>query len=63
MARAQYGYGVAFAKRVAARIALDRGAWDEATATFDDATRTFEGIGAQFEARQTRDERNRVKAP
>ena len=63
MTRAQYGYGVAFAQRVAARIALDRGAWDEATATFDDASRTFERIGARFEARQTRDERDRVKAP
>jgi len=63
MTRAQYGYGVAFAQRVAARIALDRGAWDEATATFDDASRTFERIGARFEARRTRDERNRVKAP
>ena len=61
MTRAQYGYGVAFAQRVAARIALDRGAWDEATATFDDAARTFERIGARFEAQQTRDERDRVK--
>jgi DNA-binding winged helix-turn-helix (wHTH) protein/tetratricopeptide (TPR) repeat protein len=61
MTRAQYGYGVAFAQRVAARIALDRGAWDEAAATFDDASRTFERIGARFEAQQTRDERNRVK--
>ena len=63
MTRAQYGYGVAFAQRVAARIALDRGAWDEATATFDDAIGTFERIGARFEARQTRDERDRVKPP
>jgi len=47
---------------VAARIALDRGAWDEATVKFDDATRTFERIGARFEAQQTRDERDRVKA-
>ena len=60
MTRAQYWYGVAFAQRVAARIALDRGAWDEATATFDDATRTFERIGARFEAQQTRDERDRL---
>ena len=60
MTRAQYWYGVAFAQRVAARIALDRGAWDEATATFDDAARTFERIGARFEAQQTRDERGRL---
>ena len=63
MTRAQYGYGVAFAQRVAARIALDRGAWDEATAAFEVATGTFERIGARFEAQQTRDERDRVKAP
>ena len=61
MTRAQYRYGVAFAQRVAARIALDRGAWDQATATFDDAARTFERIGSRFEARQTRDERDRLK--
>ena len=60
MTRAQYWYGVAFAQRVAARIALDRGAWDEATATFDDAARTFERIGARFEAQQTCDERDRL---
>ena len=60
MTRAQYWYGVAFAQRVAARIALDRGARDEATATFDDAARTFERIGARFEAQQTRDERDRL---
>ena len=63
MTRAQYAYGVAFARRVAARIALDRGARDEAAATFDDATRTFERIGARFEAKQTRDERDRLKGP
>ena len=63
MTRAQYWYGVAFAQRVAARIWLDRGAWDGATAAFDDAARTFERIGARFEAQQTRDERDRVKAP
>ena len=45
---------------IAARIALDRGAWDEATATFDDAARTFERIGAWFEAQQTCDERDRL---
>jgi len=60
MTRAQYWYGVAFAQRVAARIALDRGAWDEATVTFDDAARTFERIGARFEAQQTADERDRL---
>jgi len=60
MTRAQYWYGVAFAQRVAARIALDRGARDEATATFDDAARTFERIGARFEEQQTYDERDRL---
>jgi hypothetical protein len=60
MTHAQYWYGVAFAQRVAARIALDRGAWDEATATFADAARTFERIGARFEAQQTCDERDRL---
>ncbi len=63
MTRAQYWYGVAFAQRVAARIALDRGARDEATAKFDDAARTFERIGARFEAQQTRDERDRLVTP
>ena len=62
MTRAQYWYGVAFAHRVAARIALDRGAPDEATATFDDAAQTFERIGARFEVQQTRDERDKFKA-
>ena len=56
MTRAHYWLGVAFAQRVAARIALDRGARDQATATFDDAVRTFERIGARFEAQQTGDE-------
>jgi tetratricopeptide (TPR) repeat protein len=60
MTRAQYWYGVAFAQRVAARIALDRGAWDEATARFDDAALTFERIGARFEVQQTCDERDRL---
>jgi tetratricopeptide (TPR) repeat protein len=60
MTRAQYWYGVAFAQRVAARIALDRGTLDEDTLTFDDATQTFERIGARFEAQQTRDERDRL---
>jgi DNA-binding winged helix-turn-helix (wHTH) protein/tetratricopeptide (TPR) repeat protein len=60
MIRAHYWYGVAFAQRIAARIALDRGAWDEATATFDDAAGTFERIGARFEAQQTCDERDRL---
>jgi tetratricopeptide (TPR) repeat protein len=60
MTRAHYWYGVAFAQRVAARIALDRGACDKATAAFDDAAGTFERIGAQFEAQQTRDERDRL---
>ena len=60
MTRAQYWYGVAFAQRVAARIALDRGARDEATATLDDAARTFERIGARFEAQHTYDERDRL---
>jgi DNA-binding winged helix-turn-helix (wHTH) protein/tetratricopeptide (TPR) repeat protein len=58
MTRTQYWYGVAFAQRVAARIAFDRGVWDQATATFDDAVRTFERIGARFEAQQTCDERD-----
>jgi tetratricopeptide (TPR) repeat protein len=61
MTRAQYWYGIAFAQRVAARITLDRGARDQAAATFDDAARTFERIGARFEAQQTRDERDRLK--
>ena len=60
MTRAQYWYGVGFAQRVAARIALDRGTCDAATPTFDDAARTFERIGARFEAQQTCDERDRL---
>jgi tetratricopeptide (TPR) repeat protein len=63
MTRARYWYGVAFAQRVAARIALVRGARDEATATFDDAAGTFERIGARFEAQQTCDERDRRPPP
>jgi tetratricopeptide (TPR) repeat protein len=58
MTRAHYWYGVAFAQRVAARIALDRGKLEEAADTFGDAVRTFEQIGAQFEARRTADERD-----
>ena len=60
MTRAQYWYGVAVAQRVAARIALDRGARDEATAIFDDAAQTFERIGARFEAQRTGNERDRM---
>ena len=48
MTRAQYWYGVAFAQRVAARIALDRGAPDEATATFDDAHRLATAVASRL---------------
>ncbi|MGH9969168.1 MAG: tetratricopeptide repeat protein [Pyrinomonadaceae bacterium] len=61
MTGAQYWYGVGFAQRVAARIALDRGARDEAATTFDEAARNFDRIDARFEAQQTRDERDRLK--
>jgi DNA-binding winged helix-turn-helix (wHTH) protein/tetratricopeptide (TPR) repeat protein len=54
--RAQYWYGVGFAERVRARIARDRGAAEEAAASFAAATRTFERIGAAFEAERTRKE-------
>lgn len=62
MTGAQNWYGVAFAQRVAARIALDRGARNEAVATFDEAAQTFDRVRARFEAQKTRDERDRLKS-
>lgn len=54
--RAQYWYGVGFAERIGGRIALDRGAGEEAAAMLHRAAATFERIGAAFEAARTRRE-------
>ena len=54
--RSQYQYGIGFAQRVAARIARDHGAMDDAGAGLERAASTFERIGAAFEAARTRTE-------
>jgi DNA-binding winged helix-turn-helix (wHTH) protein/tetratricopeptide (TPR) repeat protein len=52
--RAEYWYAVGVARRVAGRIARDRGRADDASSAFDSALATFERIGAMFEAARTR---------
>jgi DNA-binding winged helix-turn-helix (wHTH) protein len=56
MTRAEYWYGVGFAQRVAARIALDAGNTEEGAQARAAASRTFERIGARYEAERTRAE-------
>jgi tetratricopeptide (TPR) repeat protein len=52
--RAEYWYAVAWAHRVAGRVARDRDALDEAYRFFELAFSTFERIGARFESARSR---------
>ncbi len=50
---AGYAFGIGFARRLVARIALASGDLPEALHGFGEALETFAGIGARFEAART----------